>query len=91
MTKEYRIEKDSMGELQVPASALYGAQTQRAVNNFPISGLQMPPTFIKTLALIKKSAATVNMDLGELETLQGNAIIQQLSVDQGIYRQGCSQ
>ncbi|NOQ34303.1 MAG: aspartate ammonia-lyase [Methylococcaceae bacterium] len=75
MTNEYRIEKDSMGELQVPISALYGAQTQRAVNNFPISGLQMPPAFIKTVALVKKTAAIVNMGLGELDKQQGKAIV----------------
>ena len=50
--KDYRIEKDSMGgELQVPADALYGAQTQRAVDNFPISGLTVPREFIRALAL----------------------------------------
>ena len=67
MAENYRIEKDSMGELEVPNEALYGAQTQRAINNFPISGLTLPPAFIKTIALIKKTAAKVNMDLGELE------------------------
>jgi fumarate hydratase, class II len=64
-----------MGELQVPADALYAAQTQRAIENFPISGLAMPPTFIKTVALIKKTAAKVNMALGELDDNTGNAII----------------
>jgi fumarate hydratase, class II len=76
MTENYRFEKDSMGELEVPKEALYGAQTQRAINNFPISGLTLPPAFIKTIALIKKTAAIVNMDLGELEPASGNAIIQ---------------
>ncbi len=71
MTEHYRIEKDSMGELEVPADALYAAQTQRAVNNFPVSGLTMPPAFIKTVALIKQSAAKVNMELGELDTAIG--------------------
>lgn len=71
----FRIEKDSMGELQVPASALYGAQTQRAVNNFPISGLPLPPAFIRTVALIKKCAARVNKELGELPEKQADAII----------------
>jgi len=65
-----------MGELEVPSDALYGAQTQRAINNFPISGLTLPPAFIKTIALIKKTAAKVNMDLGELDISKGNAIIQ---------------
>lgn len=75
MTEQFRIEKDSMGELRVPAQALYGAQTQRAVNNFPISDLTMPPAFIKTVALIKKTAALVNMELGELKPELGNAIV----------------
>ena len=76
MTKNYRIEKDSMGELQVPADALYGAQTQRAVNNFPISGLVMPASFIRTVALIKQTAAKVNIDLGVLDEQRGSAIIE---------------
>ncbi len=76
MAENYRIEKDSMGELEVPTDALYGAQTQRAVDNFPVSGLAMPPAFIKTVALIKKAAAKVNMELGELDASKGNAIIQ---------------
>ncbi|MFB3076913.1 MAG: aspartate ammonia-lyase, partial [Lysobacterales bacterium] len=50
---EYRTEHDSMGELQVPADALWGAQTQRAVRNFPISGMPMPREFIRALGLIK--------------------------------------
>jgi fumarate hydratase, class II len=62
-----RIEKDSMGELEVPASALWGAQTQRAFNNFPISGLRMPRGFIRALGLIKAVAAEVNEELGLLE------------------------
>jgi fumarate hydratase class II len=64
---DYRTEKDSMGELQVPADALYGAQTQRAVNNFPISGLPMPRSFIRALGLIKAACAAVNRDLGLLD------------------------
>lgn len=68
MTKEdrYRIEKDSLGEVKVPANALYGAQTQRAVENFQISGLRPRPAFIWSLAVIKKAAARVNSDLGLL-------------------------
>jgi len=62
----FRTERDSMGELQVPADALYGAQTQRAVNNFPISGLTMPRQFIRALGLIKSAAAQANADLGHL-------------------------
>ncbi|MCK4494334.1 MAG: class II fumarate hydratase [Methylococcales bacterium] len=75
MIENYRIEKDSMGSVKVPCDALYGAQTQRAVDNFPISGLMMPETFIKTIALIKKVAAMVNIELNELETAKGQAII----------------
>ena len=75
MTQEsFRIEKDSMGELKVPADALYGAQTQRAVENFPVSGLPMPPAFIGAVALVKKCAARVNVDLGLLEEAIGAAI-----------------
>ena len=76
MTKQYRVEKDSIGELQVPANALYAAQTQRAIDNFPISGLVLPPAFIKTIALIKKNAAKVNMELGGLDKQQGGAIVE---------------
>ena len=64
---KFRIEHDSMGELKVPAQALWGAQTQRALENFPISGLRMPRQFIRALGLIKASAAQVNADLGLLE------------------------
>jgi fumarate hydratase class II len=71
---EFRLEKDSMGELRVPATALYGAQTQRAVENFPVSGLPLPPAFIQTLALIKKTAARVNVDLGEMDAGIAKAI-----------------
>ncbi|HVF36230.1 MAG TPA: class II fumarate hydratase [Candidatus Saccharimonadia bacterium] len=64
---EFRIERDSMGELKVPANALYGAQTQRAVENFPISGLTMPREFIRAVGLIKSAAAEVNSTLGHLD------------------------
>src|ERR1700733_10247564 len=63
---EYRVERDTMGEMRVPADALYGAQTQRAVENFPISGLRFPRPFIRALGLIKSAAARVNARLGEL-------------------------
>ena len=66
MSQQYRIEHDSMGELKVPADACYGAQTQRAVQNFPISGLRMPRAFIRALGLIKSAAAAVNAELGHL-------------------------
>ena len=63
----YRIERDSMGEVKVPKNAYYGAQTQRAVENFPISGIGFPPKFIRALAIIKHAAASVNEDLGLLD------------------------
>jgi fumarate hydratase class II len=69
-----RIERDSMGELAVPADALYGAQTQRAVNNFPVSGLSMPKAFIRALLLAKAAAARANVDLQQIEPVQGDAI-----------------
>ncbi len=75
MTEQYRTEKDSMGELQVPSDALYAAQTQRAIDNFPVSGLAMPPAFIKTVALIKQTAAKVNVELGEMDKAVADAII----------------
>jgi fumarate hydratase class II len=63
----YRIEKDSLGEMRVPADALWGAQTQRAVENFPISGLRFPRPFIAALGMIKKAAAETNAELGLLD------------------------
>ena len=65
--KGYRIEKDSMGELEVPDDALWGAQTQRAVDNFPLSGLTMPSQFIAALGLVKWAAAGANAELGLLK------------------------
>src|ERR1700694_191510 len=62
-----RVEHDSMGALEVPASALWGAQTQRAVQNFPPSGLRMPRAFIRALGLIKHAAAGANAELGDLD------------------------
>ncbi|MCZ6486458.1 MAG: class II fumarate hydratase [Acidobacteria bacterium] len=73
---EYRIEKDSMGEMQVPADSYYGAQTQRAVLNFPISNLRFPRPFIRALGLIKKAAAGTNLELGLLEEGLASAIVQ---------------
>nr|PZN68458.1 MAG: aspartate ammonia-lyase [Sphaerobacter thermophilus] len=64
--KGYRIERDSMGEMRVPADALYGASTARAVENFPISGLRFPRAFIRALGLIKLAAARTNAELGLL-------------------------
>ena len=70
----FRTERDSMGELKVPAKALYGAQTQRAVDNFPVSGLTMPREFIRALGLIKSAAAEANVKLGHLDKASAKAI-----------------
>ncbi|WP_434695853.1 class II fumarate hydratase [Pseudomonas sp. Z1-14] len=70
-----RIERDSMGELQVPVEALYGAQTQRAVDNFPVSGQRMPAQFIRALILAKAAAARANVDLEQISVAQGKAIV----------------
>jgi fumarate hydratase class II len=70
----FRIERDSMGELNVPAEALWGAQTQRAVENFPISGLTLPRGFIRAVALIKRAAAAANAQLGLLASDIAEAI-----------------
>ena len=72
--KSYRTEHDSMGELKVPADARWGAQTQRAVENFPISGLAMPRQFIAALGLVKWAAAGANSELGLLTTDKAVAI-----------------
>ena len=74
MTTSFRIERDSMGELQVPAEALWGAQTQRAVQNFPISGLTLPRAFIAALGLVKQAAARANTRLGLLDAEVARAI-----------------
>jgi fumarate hydratase class II len=71
---KYRIEKDSMGELQVPETAAYGAQTQRAVDNFPISGITMPESFIQALGLVKQACANANHSLGALDENRRRAI-----------------
>ena len=71
---DFRIEHDSMGELKVPADALWGAQTQRAVQNFPISGRPMPRGFIRALGLVKAAAAEVNGALGLLPATAASAI-----------------
>jgi fumarate hydratase class II len=73
-SKGYRTERDSMGELRVPEDALWGAQTQRAVDNFPISGLAMPRQFIRALGLIKWATAGANSELGLLSTKKAIAI-----------------
>ncbi|NTW01939.1 MAG: aspartate ammonia-lyase, partial [Oscillochloris sp.] len=75
MSESYRIEKDSLGEVQVPADALYGAQTQRAVMNFPVSGMKPYPAFVWAQAVVKRAAAEVNRDLGLLDAKLADAII----------------
>ena len=71
-----RIEKDSMGEMEVPGSALYGASTQRAVLNFPISGYRFPREFIRALGLVKMAAARANQALGKLDSARADLIAQ---------------
>lgn len=71
-----RTERDTMGELSVPADAYYGVQTARAIENFPISSLRMPRSMIRAMGLIKRAAATVNESLGLLEKQAANAIRQ---------------
>ncbi len=71
----YRIEKDTLGEVNVPEKAYYGAQTVRALENFPISGIKPHPVFTKSMVYIKKAAATVNKELGCLKNDIGEAII----------------
>jgi fumarate hydratase class II len=72
--ENYRVEKDSMGEVRVPKAAYYGAQTQRAVENFPVSGRGFPPLFIRALAMIKFAAAATNEELGLLNHAAAAAI-----------------
>src|SRR5205809_17864 len=74
MKTDFRIEKDSMGEMQVPSAAYYGAQTARAVENFPISNLRFPREFIRALGLIKKHAASTNGSAGLLPAKISKAI-----------------
>ncbi len=76
MSDQFRIEKDSLGEMKVPADALYGPQTQRAVENFPISGQRFGRRFIQALGWIKRAAAEANMELGTVEASIGNAIVE---------------
>jgi len=86
MAAEFRIERDSMGELQVPSAALWGAQTQRAVQNFPVSGLVMPPAFVHALGLIKEAAARANCELGLLDASLAEAVqMAARSVAEGSY------
>src|SRR5487761_811541 len=73
-TEETRLERDSMGEMQVAANAYYGASTQRAVLNFPISDLRFPRQFIQALGQIKQSAAVVNGSMGHIDAQLAEAI-----------------
>ncbi|MEK7757599.1 MAG: lyase family protein, partial [Planctomycetota bacterium] len=75
MAVETRIEKDSMGEMTVPANAYWGASTQRAVENFPVSGYRFGRRFIRAMGLIKQAAAKVNRDLGKLDPKLADLII----------------
>jgi aspartate ammonia-lyase len=70
-----RIEKDTLGEVRVPAEALYGAQTQRAVENYPISGIREHPLFIRAFIQLKRSAALANLELGAMEETHARAIV----------------
>jgi fumarate hydratase class II len=84
-TQEFRIEKDSLGEVQVPAHALWGAQTQRAVQNFPISGMHPYPAFVWAQATIKRAAAQVNLDLGQFKDRQiGDHIVTGQQIAQAV-------
>src|SRR5208337_1264143 len=86
MTTRARVEHDSMGALEVPAAALWGAQTQRAIQNFPPSGLTMPRAFIRALGLIKGAAAAANAQLKDLDPKVAAAIeAASLEVAQGRY------
>ncbi len=73
--EDYRIESDTMGEVKVPSSVYYGAQTMRGIENFPISGLRFQKEFIRALALVKLAAAKANMQLGLLDRKKGEAIV----------------
>ncbi|MFC4765832.1 class II fumarate hydratase [Effusibacillus consociatus] len=73
---EFRVAKDSLGEVRVPVNAYYGAQTERARHNFPISGLRLPARFIRAQGIIKRAAAIANRDVGELDPEKAAAIIQ---------------
>ncbi|HUE68897.1 MAG TPA: lyase family protein, partial [Candidatus Acidoferrum sp.] len=74
MAKRTRVERDSMGDMEVPADAYYGASTQRAVLNFPISGQPLPHRLIRALGMVKKAAAQTNRELGLLSRRRARAI-----------------
>src|SRR3990167_4322417 len=71
-----RIEQDSFGAIEVPADRLWGAQTQRSLDHFHISGERMPEELIVALAMVKRACALVNRDLGRLDRVKSNAIMQ---------------
>ena len=75
MSSDFRIERDTFGEIEVPAARLWGAQTQRSLEHFRISGERMPPELVRALALVKRACATVNRALGALEPATTDAII----------------
>src|SRR5579862_5823817 len=75
MAPEFRIERDPLGEVKVPAEAYYGAQTARALDNFPISGLRAPAELIAATVLVKKAAAETNAALGRLDPAVAAAIV----------------
>src|SRR4051794_29812822 len=75
MAVVYRTEKDTFGPIQVPADRLWGAQTQRSLENFKIGGERMPIELIRALARVKRACAKVNLDLGTLDQTKANAII----------------
>jgi len=88
MTDSFRIERDTMGEMQVPSSALYGPETARAVHNFPVSGKRFPRSFIRALGIVKSAAATINGRMGHLPAALAASIeaaAEQVVVD-GQYR-----
>ena len=76
MADDSRIERDSLGEMEIPSDALWGAQTQRAVENFPISGEPMDGRFVRALAVVKKAAARANRDLGRIDDETADAIVE---------------
>ena len=73
---EYRVERDALGEVRVPADAYYGAQTMRAIQNFPVSGQRPHPAFVRAMVQIKRAAALANMETGRLPREIGHAIVE---------------
>ena len=72
--KEYRIEKDFIGKMEVPIGAYYGIQTTRALENFPITGYRLDEALIKAMGIVKKAAALANMEAGLLDELRGREV-----------------